>query len=58
MKIYISSVYVDDQEKALRFYTEVLGFVKKIDVPAGEYRCARARRGARRHDSEARLGPS
>ena len=38
MKIYISSVYVDDQEKALRFYTEVLGFVKKIDVPAGEYR--------------------
>lgn len=38
MKIYISSVYVDDQEKAFRFYTEVLGFVKKIDVPAGEYR--------------------
>jgi len=38
MKIYISSVYVDDQEKALRFYTEVLGLVKKIDVPAGEYR--------------------
>ncbi|GAF77136.1 unnamed protein product [marine sediment metagenome] len=37
MKIYISSVYVDDQEKAFRFYTEVLGFVKKIDVPAGEY---------------------
>jgi catechol 2,3-dioxygenase-like lactoylglutathione lyase family enzyme len=38
MKIFISSVYVDDQEKAFRFYTEVLGFVKKIDVPAGEYR--------------------
>ena len=38
MKIYISSVYVDDQEKALKFYTEVLGFVKKNDLPAGEYR--------------------
>ncbi len=38
MKIYISSVYVDDQEKALKFYTEVLSFVKKADVPAGEYR--------------------
>ena len=31
MKIKLTSVYVDDQEKALRFYTEVLGFVKKVD---------------------------
>jgi len=31
MKIKVTSVYVDDQEKALRFYTEVLGFVKKAD---------------------------
>jgi len=38
MKIYISSVFVDDQEKAFRFYTEILGFVKKVDVPVGEYR--------------------
>ncbi|UCD44910.1 MAG: VOC family protein [Candidatus Bathyarchaeota archaeon] len=38
MKIKISSVFVDDQEKALRFYTDVLGFVKKTDVPAGKYR--------------------
>ena len=38
MKIKIASVFVDDQEKALRFYTEVLGFVKKTDVPAGQYR--------------------
>ncbi|WP_026401122.1 VOC family protein [Actinomadura rifamycini] len=38
MKIYITSVYVDDQERAERFYTEVLGFVKKTDAPAGEYR--------------------
>lgn len=38
MRINIASVLVDDQEKALKFYTEVLGFVKKVDVPAGEYR--------------------
>jgi predicted enzyme related to lactoylglutathione lyase len=38
MKITLSSVLVDDQEKALRFYTEVLGFVKKHDVPMGEHR--------------------
>ncbi|MFE2296961.1 VOC family protein [Streptomyces sp. NPDC059445] len=38
MRIHLSSVFVDDQEKALRFYTEVLGFVKKHDVPLGEHR--------------------
>lgn len=38
MKIKLTSVLVDDQEKALRFYTEVLGFVKKMDLPAGEAR--------------------
>ena len=38
MRINLSSVWVDDQEKALRFYTDVLGFVKKTDVPTGEYR--------------------
>ncbi|MET9952510.1 VOC family protein [Streptomyces sp. NPDC006339] len=36
MKIHLTSVFVDDQEKALRFYTDVLGFVKKHDVPLGE----------------------
>lgn len=35
MKIKLSSVMVDDQEKALKFYTELLGFVKKKDIPAG-----------------------
>lgn len=35
MRIHITSVLVDDQEKALRFYTDVLGFVKKHDVPMG-----------------------
>jgi predicted enzyme related to lactoylglutathione lyase len=38
MKIKLTTVYVDDQEKALRFYTEVLGFVKKNDYSNGPYR--------------------
>ena len=38
MKIKLTSVYVDDQDKALHFYTEVLGFVKKTDVGASGYR--------------------
>jgi predicted enzyme related to lactoylglutathione lyase len=38
MKINLTSVYVDDQEKALRFYTEVLGFVKKADFSNGPFR--------------------
>ncbi len=35
-RITITSVYVDDQAKALRFYTEVLGFVKKTEIPLGD----------------------
>jgi catechol 2,3-dioxygenase-like lactoylglutathione lyase family enzyme len=38
MRIYVTSVLVDDQEKALQFYTDVLGFVKKTDIPLGEAR--------------------
>jgi predicted enzyme related to lactoylglutathione lyase len=38
MKIKITSLYVDDQDKALRFYTEVLGFAKKTDFSQGPYR--------------------
>jgi predicted enzyme related to lactoylglutathione lyase len=38
MKIKLTSVYVDDQEKALRFYTDVLGFVKKTDFSNGPFR--------------------
>lgn len=38
MKITLTSVLVDDQAKALRFYTDVLGFAKKADVPLGEHR--------------------
>ena len=38
MRINLTSVLVDDQDKALRFYTEVLGFRQKHDVPMGEHR--------------------
>ena len=38
MKIKVTTLYVDDQEKALRFYTDVLGFVKKTDFSQGPYR--------------------
>ena len=38
MKIILTSVMVDNQEKALKFYTEVLGFVKKNDIPLGQDR--------------------
>lgn len=37
MKIQLTSVMVDDQDKALKFYTEVLGFVKKTEIPMGEF---------------------
>jgi catechol 2,3-dioxygenase-like lactoylglutathione lyase family enzyme len=38
MKVTLTSIHVDDQEKALRFYTDVLGFQTKNDVPLGEHR--------------------
>ena len=38
MKIKVTSIYVDDQDEALRFYTDVLGFVKKADVTQGPFR--------------------
>jgi predicted enzyme related to lactoylglutathione lyase len=38
MKIKLTTVYVDDQDRALRFYTEVLGFTKKADFSNGEFR--------------------
>ena len=38
MRIKYTSVYVNDQSKALKFYTEILGFVKKADITAGKYR--------------------
>lgn len=38
MKIKLVSIVVDDQQKALDFYTKVLGFKKSVEIPAGEYR--------------------
>jgi catechol 2,3-dioxygenase-like lactoylglutathione lyase family enzyme len=38
MKIVVTSVFVDDQDKALKFYTDILGFVKKTEVPLGQHR--------------------
>jgi catechol 2,3-dioxygenase-like lactoylglutathione lyase family enzyme len=38
MRIHLSSILVDDQDKALRFYSEVLGFEKKTEIPLGEHR--------------------
>ncbi|MGV9314251.1 VOC family protein [Streptomyces sp. NPDC003691] len=38
MRIYVTSVFVDDQDKALRFYTDVLGFEKKTEIPLGAAR--------------------
>jgi predicted enzyme related to lactoylglutathione lyase len=38
IRIYVTSVPVENQEKALRFYTEKLGFIKKTDLPVGEHR--------------------
>jgi catechol 2,3-dioxygenase-like lactoylglutathione lyase family enzyme len=38
MRIKLTSVFVDDQDKALKFYTEILGFVKKTDIPVGEFK--------------------
>jgi len=38
MRIKLTSIMVDDQAKALKFYTEVFGFVKKTEIPVGEYR--------------------
>ncbi len=38
MRIKLTSIMVDDQDKALKFYTDVLGFRKKLEIPVGEYR--------------------
>jgi len=38
LRIKLYSIFVDDQTKALRFYTDVLGFVKSQDIPVGEFR--------------------
>ncbi len=58
MKIKLSGVYVDDQEKALRFYTEVLGFVKKTDVRNGPYRWLTVASSEEPDGTELQLAPN
>ena len=38
MKIVVTSIYAEDQEKAFRFYTDILGFIKKTEIPLGSYK--------------------
>jgi glyoxylase I family protein len=57
LRIKLCSIFVDDQAKALRFYTDVLGFVKAKDVPVGEYRWLTVR-GADGGDAELVLEPN
>jgi len=57
MKIVVTSVLVDDQEKALRFYTDVLGFEKKDDIPLGDARWLTVVSSADRDGTELLLEP-
>ncbi len=58
MRIYLTSVFVDDQTKALDFYTTKLGFEKKTDVPVGEYRWLTVVTPDQPNDVELLLEPS
>jgi catechol 2,3-dioxygenase-like lactoylglutathione lyase family enzyme len=58
MRIRLTSIMVDDQEKALRFYTDVLGFEKKRDIPVGEYRWITVISPEGRDDVELALEPN
>jgi predicted enzyme related to lactoylglutathione lyase len=58
MKIRLTSVYVDDLEKALRFYTDVLGFVKKADFSNGGYRWLTVASAEEPHGTELHLAPN
>lgn len=58
MRIKLNSIMVDDQDKALRFYTEVLGFEKKTEIPVGEYRWLTVVSPEGRDDLELSLEPN
>jgi len=58
MKIKLTTVVVDDQEKALRFYTEVLGFVKKADYSNGPYRWLTVASAEEPEGTELQLAPA
>jgi predicted enzyme related to lactoylglutathione lyase len=58
MKIKVMSIYVNDQEKALRFYTEVLGFAKKTDFTQGPYRWVTVASPDEPNGTELQLAPN
>ena len=58
MRIRLTSIMVDDQDKAIRFYTDVLGFKKKHDIPVGEYRWLTVVSTEARDDLELALEPN
>src|SRR4029453_18689254 len=58
MRITLASVFVDDQSKALRFYTEVLGFRTKMEIPLGEYRWLTVAAAEGREDLQLALEPN
>lgn len=58
MRIYVTSVFVDDQDKAERFYCDILGFKVKNDVPVGEHRWLTVVSGERPEGTELLLEPS
>ncbi len=58
MKIKVTSIYVDDQEKALRFYTEGLGFVKKADFTQGPFRWLTVASSEEPDGTELQLAPN
>jgi catechol 2,3-dioxygenase-like lactoylglutathione lyase family enzyme len=58
MRIFVTSVFVDDQEKALKFYTDVLDFAVKNDVPVGEHRWLTVVAKEEREGTELLLEPS
>jgi catechol 2,3-dioxygenase-like lactoylglutathione lyase family enzyme len=57
LRIKLCSIFVDDQTKALRFYTDVLGFVKSQDIPVGEFRWITVRSAAG-HETDLALEPN
>jgi len=58
IRIKVTSIYVDDQAKALHFYTDVLGFVKKADVSQGSYRWLTVASPEEREGTELQLAPN
>jgi predicted enzyme related to lactoylglutathione lyase len=58
MKIKVTTLYVDDQDKALRFYTDVLGFAKKTDFSNGPYRWLTVASAEEPNGTELQLAPN